>query len=850
MTVHLVGLFQAAARDHAGRPALRRPRDGDFEVLTHEQVWELGLGVAARLREHGVVAGDRVVLQAASGVDWVLCYLGILAAGGTALPLDAQDSRTRRERVRELAGARVAIVDDEALGGVRADELCPVTLTTDPPDLAASTALGLPHDPAPETAASILFTSGTTERPKGVVLSHRAFVANVESIRTVFRHDANDRLVSILPLHHAFEFTAGLLSPLSAGGSVAYLARPDGAELVAAMRKLRATVVLGVPRLFELLLAGIESRRGALPTVPRVFVEDLTRLSRRLHLLGLPAGKVLLYPLHRSFGGSLRFFACGGAALPPDLEEEYAALGFSILQGYGLTEAAPVLTVNRPGQARVGTAGPPLPGVEVRLHEPDAEGIGEVLARGDNLMTGYLDDEEATRARLRDGWLHTGDLGCFDEAGHLVLTGRALDLIVTPAGKNVYPDELETVFHDLPDVAELCVVGFSRPGESSELPHLVIRPEAGSDATTRERIEELVKERCRGLPSHQRVQGVHFVEDELPKTRLMKVQRSRVKRLLVEHGTAGDAKAGGLPEQPTEVERVLVLLSRLTGRPRHALHAEDHLSFDLGLDSLGRGEILTSMENGGLTLPEGVGENLENVADLIELASSGGSTSATDTSSDAVIGPLLARLIAPLLRVTARQLYRYWFTLDTRGLERLPTDGPFLLAANHQSHLDAGAVLAALRPTGRRVRVVAARDYFFDTPTKGAFFSSLLGAVPFDRHGGHERGFARCREVLASGQPLLIFPEGTRSLDGRLQAFKPGVGRLALETGVPVVPVRIEGAHEALPKGARWPKRHPLRVLLGEPLVPGPSELDDPSAAERFVATVRARIEALGQRAT
>jgi len=824
----LFGLVLASARRHGDRPALRMQRDGHLVSWTHAELRDGALRAAARLRSLGVEPGDRVALQSASCPEWVVAYFGVIAACGVAIPLDEQTTTKRREEILNYTAARASILSRRIADESRIDGETVVLLRDlcDAGDTPSGE--GLPLVRRDEDPASILFTSGTTLEPKGVVLPHRAFLANIDSVARTLQPNSRDRLVSVLPLHHAFEFTAGLLAPLSQGASITYLETLSGPVLIETLKRTRATALLGVPRLFELLLAGVRRGVDESPAPVRGLLRALWALSRSQHERGRRWGRVLLFPLHLKFGGRLVFMVSGGAALPPDVQEEYSVLGFRLLEGYGLTETAPVLCVNPMSRQVPGSVGPPLPGIEIRIDEAGSDGVGEILARGANLMTGYYRDPEATRAVLRDGWFRTGDLGRLDDEGFLHVTGRLKDLIVTPSGKNVYPDEVEAALKDLPGVKELCVVGAPGRGGAGEEVTLVVVPERHDDAS-QEALRSAVAAAMKDQPSHQRVSRVHFRREELPRTRLQKVQRSKLRAQL---GSPPERRSGGQAVETrghARAERVLDLLARLTGVEPSSIVDDQDLVLDLGVDSLMAAELLAAAEavaEDGTPLPECA--EVHAVADLIALAmrdggaprSAGDSSARANGSSRGGAARLIGGATAPLVRATWPLLYDGWLGLDAEGQENLPEDRPFILAANHASHLDAGAVLRALGQRARELRVVAADDYFFDTPFKAGFFSSLLNAIPFDRYGNWETGLATCREALLAGHPLLIFPEGTRSTTGRLQEFKAGVGRLALEMKVPIVPTRIDGTHRALPKGSRLPRRHRLRVRFGRPLDP------------------------------
>lgn len=852
--------FADAAREFGGRLAVHV---ASGRSLTFSEVWGRALALGQQLRSQGVLPADRVVLVSENSPEWIVAYLGILCAGGTAVPLEASSPPRRVTELARFVEAK-AIIASAKCRAPLSDVSCPLMAIESLPaamPIEEAAALGLPVPVPAEQAASILFTSGTTLEPKGVMLAHRAFLANVESIREVLQPRPDDRLVSVLPLHHAFEFTAGCLAPLLAGASICYLETLSSQAIVESLQKTKATVLLGVPRLYELILESIERQVAEMSGGASAGFAALRGTNRAFRSLGLNAGRALLAPLHARFGGHIRVFVSGGAALDPRVHDEFKALGFTLAEGYGLTETAPVLTVNPPADTRAGSVGKPLPGVEIRIQRPGQDGVGEIVARGANTMSGYYRDPEASARVLRDGWFHTGDLGRFDSDGYLHVTGRLKDLIVTGAGKNVYPDEVEAELGSLPGVKESCVVGVRARAGAGEEVHLVVVPLVVSGGAASEELRASVRsavaERSSALQAHMRVARIHFWDDDLPKTALMKVKRGQVKsRLEGEDATVEDRRHPDVSSDPA-IREIVALLARLARVPASSIRPDQSLSYDLGVDSLMLVELVAGIETfTGGRAPEEAAKELSTVRDLLDLARSleGALAKDRETAKPRVTSEVragfMARAAAPLVRTTWPLFYQQYLRLEVHGREHLPASGAYIIAANHQSHLDAPAILTALGADSRRLHVVAASDYFFDTPWKGGFFAELLNAIPFDRLGDFEAGMDLCRVALRSGDPLLIFPEGTRSPDGLLQPFKAGLGQLALSLDVPIVPARIDGTHAALPKGATLPRRRRVRVTFGAPVDPA-SLVTDLGAlpyerSREVVEAVRHRIIELG----
>src|SRR5207237_814247 len=442
-----------------------------------------------------------------------------------AAPLDAQISLQEIRNCAEAAHARVLVASPRALDRLGETPAGLRVLTL--PELLR----GAPGEPQPlrKTAAaadvaSLLFTSGTTGKPKGVLLTHRNFASLASKLAGLFELRVGQGLLSVLPLHHTFEFTCGLLVPLLLGAEITYLDELTAERLGEALETGKVQAMIGVPALWQLLHRRLTQEIAARPTAIRAAVQAAMALHGELrNRTPFNVGKLLFWPIHRKLGGSLRLLVSGGSALPEEVHQAFHELGFDLTEGYGLTEAAPVLSVTLPqNKRRAGTVGPPIPGVEIRIDQPDAEGVGEVLARGPNVMAGYLDDSEATAEVLSDGWLRTGDLGTLSQEGHLTLVGRKKDVILDASGKNVYPDELEELDGGSQLVQELSIVGLPElKGAHERVACLVVpRKPDESAGETREEVRGKLREHfsrvSADVPFWKRAEILHSWDGNLP----------------------------------------------------------------------------------------------------------------------------------------------------------------------------------------------------------------------------------------------------------------------------------------------------------------------------------------------
>jgi long-chain acyl-CoA synthetase len=584
-----------------------------------------------------------------------------------------------------------------------------------------------------------------------------------------------------------------------------------------------------VTRLFELIVEGSRRLRDKLPPAFDTFT---------------PANwqRFVFWPVHQKLGGRLRLMISGGSALPPEVLKTFRGLGFNLFEGYGLTEAAPVLTVNRPGTRLIpGSVGEPLPGIEVKIADPDERGVGEVIASGPNVMAGYFENPDATAEVVRNGWLHTGDLGKIDEEGRLYIVGRKKEMILGANGENVYPDELEELYRDHPCVKELSIVGL--PDGDSEIvamlavPDYEAKDEAG-EPLARDEVQTRLSEHFRAvsakLPLWKRVKVIHLTDIELPKTATRKVKRREVVKELekLEHlRRRAEAEARGETALAAQggASWMREVLAAVCGRPVDAIATSTTLP-ELGFDSLMYTELGVALEAAGVAVPENFDlTGIGTVAEFERQVRAWGrrtkkpvaksTTKAKDgEAAEITIPKPLVDVGGAALDYAQRLTYERLFKTKVTGRAYVPKSTRFIVAANHASHLDMGLVKHALGDWGERLVALAAKDYFFDDPIRRAYFENFTNLVPMDRHGSLRESLRLASDQIHQGNILLIFPEGTRSTTGVMVDFKPSLGYLALTNKVDVLPMYLAGTHDALPKGSVFPKRREIAAHIG-PLV-------------------------------
>ena len=889
----MIDLVAQQAESIPDKIALQMKRNGEWVRYSYRQLYEVSRQVAFVLWERGYRKGDRVILFAENQPEWGIAYLAAVQIGVVVVPIDPQTAEGEIFALTEYTEAKGILTSEAGVArlhnahtkpGAEAESLEFLDINrfcqpfgSEQAENSVPTKSELPAVPDqfpnvdidPDTVASIIFTMGTTVDPRGAMLSHRGFIANVMAVSQALPPEDTDRFLSVLPLYHALGFSCNFLMSIYAGTTVTYTNSLRPTTILAIMRETKITVLIGVPRLFQLLYDAIK----------RYVVQSPEAMEA-------PLAPEVVEDIQAALGGHIRVLVSGGAALPDEIYDLFMELGLTIYQGYGITEASPVLSVNPHHKSKRSSVGPAVQGVQLQIINPDEAGVGEIVAHSPSLMQGYYRNQAVTGQVIRDGLLHTGDLGYFDEEGYLYLTGRSKDVIVSGAGKNIYPVELEALYRHSSLISEICVVGMSTDN-MFEAAHAVIVPVCDNDrdrAEVEKAIHQHIQECAQDLPTYQHIQTVHFWDTELPKTSDAVINRQRVKEILQEQlsqqtqvaprpdpvkgsldvdGNEGALKLTMATDTASGVEEVIISeLSRLARLPADQIHLNSNLGTELGLDSMARVELLLLLESRlQRSIPDELIAKIQTVGDVTETVKALQSEATPPPIDEEISAHIeqsesshLSTTLAGLFRFSVWAIYRYYFSIKCSGLENLPREQPYIIAANHSSHLDTLAVMTVLGDEFKRLRVLAAKDYWFSTRFKSWFSGELLKFVPFDRHANFLQGLRISQEVLKQDECLLIYPEGTRSVTGELQPFKPGLGLLAYESGSPIIPAYIDGTYHALPKGKNLPRKSRIQVIFGKPIVPSSGhevgEMDAASGLEhetyrKLADAVRSEIEAL-----
>jgi long-chain acyl-CoA synthetase len=845
----LTGQLASVCREAADAVALIYRAGDAVRDYTYGRLYRYSLAVAGWLQAQGVAQGDRVAILLENRPEWPLSYFGVLWAGAVAVPLDPVSRWDHLQYALEQTRARIIFTFPKApLSQLERlpflEKIVVVGLTGESGDNIINFADILKSPPSeaglpeirPDDLASIIYTSGTTGIPKGVMLTHRNFSANCRGIAALNAIRPEDNFLAILPLHHAFPFTATLLTPLFSRVKITYLDTLKAEAILRCIKEQQVTILVLTPQVLQHFYQGLQRQLELIPWPLRPLLLNYLNFSRRLSgFLGVNPAR----PLHRKFHGALgeqfRFFISGGAKLPESLAENLARLGFTVLEGYGLTETAPVVTFNPPEAPRLGSAGRPLPGVEVRILHPDAGGLGEILIRGDNVMPGYFQNEAATREVLEEGWFHSGDLGYLDRDGYLHVKERIKEIIVLASGKNISTEAVGQHYLKGPSIREIFITTDYGAEKLAALvvPDLDFFRQTG-EMDIYDKVKWDLEMLSQGLEPYQRVRDFVLINEELPKTRLGKVRIQEAQRLYRER--AGQRYARRKPAREESLspagETVVAVLAGQLGDSRISL--DDHLELDLGLDSLGLVELLAALESrfnlrikddeftGILTVRELIGfieaKNPEAAREPQEEPAAWSTILRTDPPPAllqhlGLEGGLTARMVTQGLASPLGWWFKWMFDLKVYGRERLTGRG-CILCPNHASFLDGFLIAFAVPGPLRHHLFSLGYSHYFDIPVLRNLLK-LIRVIPVDSVRNLVAAMQVSSFVLRHGRALAIFPEGFRTPTGEVGHFKKGVAILARELDTRLVPVYIQGSYEAWPPGVTLPRPGPIRVIFG-----------------------------------
>jgi long-chain acyl-CoA synthetase len=886
--------------------ALELQRHDHIESCTYAELRSMAESVGRWIGEKGFAHGSRLAILADNHPRWVAAYLGVIAAGCTVVPFDTALHADQLTKLLKDSGtsalfcdAKHAQVSREAVSGLNIglvlmdpDRMTNAESTYDqwlgnlPEIFESGSGKFRPASSTADDIASLLYTSGTTADPKGVMLTHANFLGEVEAVFNWIDLGPTDALLGVLPMFHVLAQMANLLLPLVKGSRVVYLETLNTTELLRALRERNITAFAVVPQFYYLIHERIfqeVAKRGAL--TQKIF-KGLMGFNRGLRKVGINAGSHLFRKVHETLGKKMRYLATGGSRFDPQIGRDFHDLGIDVLQAYGLTETTAAVYANSPRNNVIGSVGKAMKGVEGKIVDPQPQedggpATGEVALRGAVVMKGYWNRPDATAAVLRDGWFYTGDLGYFDADGNLFLTGRKKEVIVLSNGKNIYPEEVETHYLKSPYIKELAVMGLEgKPGEGGDRLHAVIVP--NFDALRQKKIvnaKEVIRFDVEGLSqqiaSTKRIGSYEIWQEDLPRTSTRKIKRFEVEKRVKANQARKLTDDSELPaEQPLTpdesawldqpgVQRALKIIREASRTAPPTLRPTHNLELDLGLDSMQRVELLSQMEEQlGGNVEESQLAEIYTVRDLVDAVLQSAASGAGGPGTRTAFAGWKAILAedpdpADVIALVRPQPFSaaFWyvvsrmiqvialdrFNLHVRGIEKLPRSGPYILSSNHQSYLDP-LILASVLPP-------AVFDRVFAVGTSEIFGKGLmlrlarsLRVVVVDPDANLIPAMRAGAFGLRQGRPLILYPEGERSIDGTPRAFKKGAAILSIHMQAPIVPVAIEGFYEAWPRNKSFQGFAPLKMAFGDPIIPPPESDASEAAYEKLTAELRARV--------
>ncbi|HEY3132069.1 MAG TPA: AMP-binding protein [Acidobacteriota bacterium] len=751
-------------------------------------------------------------------------------------PTPKRGSEEPQIKTSQVAGRRSQVQkqDPPATGQKSESDLRPATFDLRPSSSnpQSATSHRKPLDPM-----VIIYTSGTTGDPKGVMLSESNFQTEVNALLELVDFGETDHLLSVLPLHHVLALLTGLLTPLYRGAKVTFLSTLERTKVLRALQTLGITVFVCVPQFFYLLHSRVLAEISRKPAILQKIARTLMRINFSLRKHGVNLGKWFFPQIHRPFGERFRFFVAGGSYFEPAVIRDLAAWGFDVVQGYGLTETTGACAATPLADQHWGSVGRPLRGVELKVLNPNKEGQGEIAIRGPVVTPGYYKNEEATRESFQEGWFLSGDLGYRDKQGFYYITGRLKEVIVLASGKNVYPEELERHYSKHPSIKEVAIVPQTGPGGDENL-HAIVVPDfeylksqkiTNSMEVIRFEIEKLATQ----LPPYKRVAGLQLRSQPLPRTTTKKLKRHELQVQLKK----GEATTAEPPKFDNRVIDETYRFMTGLGKKPEAIGAESNLELDLGLDSLQRVELFGHLEEVfGTSISEDQAGEIYTLKDLVsqfdpETAAqpqgrTQGQSWAKLLAQDEPFAEqfLRSRPVSHQVVQFLRLFFRYcfgkpFFKLRLAGAENLPESGPYMICPNHASYLDGLFFVSAFpQAVFDRVFFLGYSEYFNRGIRKKV--AQWLHIVPLDPDSYLVRALRAGAMGLRQGRILCIFPEGARSVDGKVKQFKHGASILAREANVPVTPAAIAGTFEVWPRHRKRIQFHPVSIVFGKPMTP------------------------------
>jgi long-chain acyl-CoA synthetase len=812
--------FVARYAARGNQVAVRYRRGYRMETWTYARIAGQANCVARELESRGIGKGDAVLLWGENSPEWIAAFFGCLLRGAVTVPIDHGSTADFAARVAREVNTKLIL---------RSHALADAPLAENSIVLESLSELTEHRDsspyPAPQLsrqdALEIIFTSGTTAEPRGVVISHGNVLANIEPVeREIHKYLRYERVfhplrfLNLLPLSHVFGQMLGIFIPPFLAGTVVFIDSLKPSSLIDVIRDERISVLVAVPRFIESLQREIQ-RQMERDGRTQHFNENFARADKEHFLLRWWRFR----RIHSLLGWKFWAFISGGAALPEQVEAFWNRLGYAVIQGYGMTETTSLISLNHPFRSAKGSIGKVFPGMQVRVDEN-----GEILVRGENVATAYRQRDQTQSVSESDGWFHTGDMGETDAEGRLYFKGRRKNVIVTPAGMNVYPEDLEKTVRSQPGVRDCVVIGIERDGNAEPCAVLLLEDPAHANQAA------IIENANRSLAEYQKIRDwFPWPDPDFPRTPTLKPLLPRIRGLVNARLDATTASLEGSSS-------LAALITQITGRPIAGNSHNASLDADLHITSLDRVELMSALEDRYQT-------DLSDVR-FSEASTVGQLEKLLTESPAAPVEHLYPRWPQNWLSTAVRLAVYYLLAWPAtyilaapriRGRENLRgLRGPVLVIANHVTYLDIAWVLPAL-PARLRNRLATAmraeRLAEMRRPPKNMnLFNrlrerldyylalSLFNVFPLPQRSGFLKSFSFVGDLADRGWNILVFPEGQTTEDGQIAPFRAGVGLLAKELNIPVVPMRLAGLFDLRQANRILTSPGHVQVTIGKPV--------------------------------
>ena len=766
----------------------------------------------------GIEKGEKVVNFMENRPEFICSFFGIWNSKGVPINIDAGYTAEELEYILTDADPKVIMtsnknlkVAEEAikLSGkniriINCDEI------KSPEDFEVDEYVI--YSPEPEDIGVLLYTSGTTGKPKGVVLTFDNLMSNVDAIIEIKMATPKDRLLALLPYHHVLPLSINLLMAIHIGTLVVLIDELSASAILGALQKYKITIVVGVPRLWEMIHKGLMEKIKSSKIANLLF-----ELCKKVKSVTL--SKIVFKKVHQALGGNIRYLVSGGAKLDPNIMDDFKVLGIKVLEGYGLTETSPIIAFTRPDDVCIGTVGKTIPGVEVKIADD-----GELLVKGRNVLKEYYNKPEATKeAKDENGWFHTGDLGKI-ENGYITIIGRKKEMIVLSNGKNINPIDIENEIAKGSDlIKEIAVMEHNNHLLALVYPDFKLIKERSIINITETLKWDIIDSYNINAPAYRKILEIKIVKDEFPKTKLGKLRRFMLKDILKNLEDGGENAHKERPEDPESKTREFQTLAQYIKEEKgENIYPDSHIEIDLGLDSLDIIQLNSFIEKTfGFKIKEEETVDLKVIKDICEYIRENSKEyhlekiNWSEILKESIDYPLPSSNMIWLTKIFFAPILKFYLGLKIKGVEKLSKE-PRIIICNHESFIDAFAVQRLFKGDMLKNTYYFAIKKHFDKVGL-RFMANHGNIILMDINENLKESLQISAEVLKEGKNLVIFPEGARTRDGKLQDFKKFFGILSKELNIPVTVLGIDGAYESMPFGSIFPRPAKIKLeVLGE----------------------------------